>query len=203
MQKWLLYFKPIRIAPSISKDEALNPPIGAYLVLTIATGLWAIRQLNEDAIQKMGSLIYQLNLASVIFIEPFSPLIGAAFVHFTAKRIMNLEGSFRRLVLLFYYAGFGSAVCRAVVVFAMQPGQDPPGLSPENLEAVSTPIPLFVAITIAIGLYSMFVTLRLTMNNYSAGLLPAVKLMVYSTLLLTAAGIVLMGFIIVGGGAGT
>ena len=203
MQKWLLFFRPNQIAPSISKDEPLNPPIVAYMVLTIATGLWAILQLKEDAIQKMGALIYQLNLASVIFIEPVSPLIGAAFIHFAAKKMMSLEGSLRRLILLLYYAGLGSAACRALLVFTTQPVRETAGLSPQNLEGVSTPFPLFVMLVgFALGLYSIFVTLRLTMDNYSVGLKAAVKLMIYSSLLLSAVAIIFVVFIIAGGGFG-
>jgi succinate dehydrogenase hydrophobic anchor subunit len=204
MQKWLLFFKPIRIAPSISKDEPLNPPIVAYLVLTIATGLWAIMQLNEDAIQKTGALIYQLNLVAIIFIEPFSPLIGAVCIHFAAKKMMSLEGSLRRLILLMYYAGLGSAACRALLVFSTQPAQETGGPSPQTIEGLSTPFPLFVVlITFALGLYSIFVTLRLTMDNYSVGLKAALKLMIYSTLLLSAVAIIFVVVFIAGGGSGT
>ncbi|MEK6684516.1 MAG: hypothetical protein AABY46_07640 [Nitrospirota bacterium] len=204
MQKWLLFFKPVQIAPLISKDDALNPPIVAYLALTIATGLWAILQLNENAIQKMGALIYQLNLISTIFIEPFSPLIGAACIHFTAKKMMSLEGSLRRLILLMYYAGLGSAACRVVLVFTTQPAREPAGLSPQNLEGLSTPFPLFVVlITFALGLYSIFVTLRLTMVNYSIGLKTALKLMIYSTLVLSAVAIIVVVVFIAGGGSGS
>lgn len=204
MQKWLLFFRPIQIAPSISKDDPLNPPIVAYMTLTIATGLWATSQLNEAAIQKMGALVYKLNLASIIFIEPFSPLIGAAFIHFAAKKMMSLEGSLRRLILLLYYAGLGSAACRALLVFSTQPARETAVLSPQNLEGLPTPFPLFVIlITFAFGLYSIYVTLRLTMDNYSVGLKAAVKLMFYSTLLLSAVAIILVLVFIVGGGSGT
>jgi hypothetical protein len=204
MQKWLLFFRPIQIAPSITKDDPLNPLIVAYMVLTIATGLWATSHLNEAAIQKMGALVYQLNLASIIFIEPFSPLIGAAFIHFAAKKMMSLEGSLRRLILLLYYAGIGSAACRALLVFSTQPVREPSVLSPQNFEGLSTPFPLFVMlITFAFGLYSIYVTLRLTMDNYSVGLKAAVKLMFYSTLLLSVVAIILVLIFIVGGGSGT
>ncbi|MBI3812541.1 MAG: hypothetical protein HY283_10120 [Nitrospirae bacterium] len=193
MQKWLLFFRPNQIASSITKDEPLNPLIVAYMVLTIATGLWATSQLNEAAIQKMGALVYQLNLASIIFIEPFSPLIGAAFIHFAAKKMMGLEGSLRRLILLLYYAGLGSAACRALLVFSTQPLGETAVTSPQNLEGLSTPFPLFVIlITFAFGLYSIFVTLRLTMNNYSVGLKAALKLVFYSSLLLAAVAIILV-----------
>ena len=203
MKKWLLFFKPIQIAPTISKDDPLNPPIVAYLVLTIATGLWATSHLNEDAIQKMGALVYKLNLASVIFIEPFSPLIGAAFIHFAAKKMMSLEGSLRRLILLLYYAGLGSAACRALLVFTTQPAREPAGLSPQNLEGLSTPFPVFMMlITIALGLYSIYVTLRMTMVNYSIGFKPALKLMIYSTFLLSIVAIMFMVVFIAGGGSG-
>jgi hypothetical protein len=204
MQKWLLFFRPIQIAPSISKDNPLNPPIVAYMVLTIATGLWATSQLTEAAIQKMGALVYKLNLASIIFIEPFTPLIGAAFIHFAAKKMMSLEGSLRRLILLLYYAGVGSAACRVLLVLAAQPGQEAAVLSPQNLEGLSTPFPLFVIlISFAFGLYSVFVTLRLTMDNYSVGLKAAVKLLFYSSLLLSAVAIILVVVFIAGGGSGT
>ncbi len=204
MQKWLLFFRPIQIAPSISKDAALNPPIVAYLTLTIATGLWAIMQLNEDSIQKMGALLYQLNLVSIIFVEPFSPLIGAACIHFAAKKMMSLEGSLRRLILLMYYAGIGSAVCRALLVFATHPAQEPAGLSPQNLEGLPAPIPLFVMLlTIALGLYSIYVTIRMTMVNYSVSLKAAVKLMIYSTLLLSALAIIFMVVFVAGVGTGS
>lgn len=204
MQKWLLFFKPIPIAPTISKDDPLNPPIVAYLVLTIATGLWATSRLNEDVIQKMGTLIYQSNLASIIFFEPFSPLIGAAFIHFAAKKMMSLEGSLRRLILLLYYAGIGSAACRAVLVFATQPARETAGLSTPDFDDVSTPFPLLVVmISIAFGLYSFFVTLRLTMDNYSIGLKTAVTLIFYSTLLFSAAAVIFVVVFMAGGGAGT
>jgi hypothetical protein len=203
MQKWLLFFRPIQIAPSITKDDPLNPLIVAYMVLTIAAGLWATSHLNEAAIQKMGPLVYQLNLASIIFIEPFSPLIAAAFIHIAAKKMMSLEGSLRRLILLLYYAGLGSAACRALLVFTTQPAQGTSVLSPQNFEGLSTPFPLFVIlITFAFGLYSIYVTLRLTMDNYSVGLKAAVKLMFYSTLLLSAVAIILVLVFIVGGGFG-
>jgi hypothetical protein len=203
MQKWLLFFRPVRIAPSISKDDPLNPPIVIYLVLTIATGLWSISQLNEAEIQKMGAMVYQLNLVSVIFIEPFSPLIGAAFIHWAAKKMMSLEGSLRRVILLLYYAGLGSAACRVVLVFAAQPVRETVVLSPQNIEDLSNPVPLFVMLAgFALGLYSIFVTLRLTMDNYSIGLKPAVKLMIYSSLLGAAAAVIFMVVFIVGGGFG-
>jgi hypothetical protein len=200
MQKWLLFFRPIQIAPSISKDDPLNPPIVAYLVLTIATGLWSTSKLNEAAIQKMGAWVYKLNLASVIFIEPFSPLIGAAFIHFAAKKMMSLEGSLRRLILLLYYAGLGSAACRVLLVFAAQPVRETPVISPQNFEGLSNPLPLFVLLAgIALSLYSVFVTLRLTMDNYSVGLKPAVKLLLYSSLLGAAVGIIFALIFITGG----
>jgi len=193
MQKWLLFFRPIQIAPSISKDDPINPPIMAYLVLTIASGLWSISQLSEAAIQKMGAVFYQLNLASIIFIEPFSPLIGAAFTHFAAKKILGLEGSLRRLVLLLYYAGFGNAVCRALLFSVPQPAQETAAAPPQIVDGLSTPFQLFmVLIGFAIGLYSIYVTLRLTMDNYSVGLKAAVKIMIYSSLLLAVVVIILM-----------
>ena len=200
MQKWLLFFRPVQAAPLISKDDSLNPPMVVYMVLTIAAGLSATMQLNEDVIKQMGPLVYQLNLASIIFFEPFSPLIAATFIHMAAKKMMSLDGSLRRLILLMYYAGVGSAACRAVLVFFTRPVRETPGLSPQNLESASTPLPLFVMmITFAIGLYSVFVTLQLTMNHYSLGLKGAVKLMIYSTLLLVAAAILLVLVLIAGG----
>lgn len=203
MQKWLLFFKPIQIAPSISKDDSINLPIAAYMALTVATGLWAIRQLGGEAIQKMGALLYQLNLASVIFLEPFSPLIGAAFIHWVAKKWMGLDGSLRRLILLFYYAGVGNAACRALLVITMQPAREAPGVPTQALEAASAPFPIFaVLITLAFGLYSIFVTLRLVMDNYAVALKTAVKLMIYSTLLMAASAVLLMLMILAAGGSG-
>jgi len=202
MQKWLLFFKPVPIAPTISKDDALNPPIAVYLLLTVATGLWATRQLDPDTVQKMGAFVYQLNLASIIFIEPFSPLIGAAFLHFAAKKMMSLEGSLRRLILLMYYAGTGSAACRALLVFSTQPSAP---TAAGNPEAVPSALPLFaILFTFAFGLYSIFVTLRLIMDNYKVGLKPAAKLMLYSSLLLAAVAVILVLIVIAGGhGPGT
>jgi len=47
------------------------------------------------------------------------------------------------------------------------------------------------------------VTLRLTMDNYSIGLKAAVRLIFFSTLLLSAVAIVFVALFIVGWGSGT
>jgi hypothetical protein len=90
------------------------------------------------------------------------------------------------------------------LVFSTQPARETAGLASQNLDDVSTPFPLFVMlVSIAFGLYSFFVTLRLTMDNYSIGLKAAVRLIFFSTLLLSAVAIVFVALFIVGGGSGT
>jgi hypothetical protein len=185
MQKWLLFFKPIRFAPSISATDSFGIPFVAYMALTIASGLWSLLPENGALIQKMGARFYNMNLMIIVIVGPFFPLMGASMFHWLAKRTMDLEGSLRRLILLFYYAGTGKAVCGLLVFLATFQGGGAGSETASDTEGLFTTSFLFSMLGgLALGLYSISVDIRLLMANYAIPVRTAIRLAVYFGLFL-------------------
>jgi hypothetical protein len=185
MQKWLLFFKPIRIAPSISAADSFGIPFVAYMVLTIVSGLWSLLPENGALIQKMGARFYNMNLLIIVIVGPFFPLMGASMFHWIAKRTMDLEGSLRRLILLFYYAGTGKAVCGLLVFLATFQGGGAGSETTSGAEGLLAPSFVFSMLAgLALGVYSISVDIRLLMVNYSIPVRTAIRLAVYFGLFL-------------------
>jgi len=185
MQKWLLFFKPIRFAPSISATDSFGIPFVAYMALTIVSGLWSLLPENDALIQKMGARFYNMNLMIIVIIGPFFPLMGASMFHWLAKRTMDLEGSLRRLILLFYYAGAGKTVCGLLVFLVTLQGADAGSKTASETEGFLTPSVLVSLLAgLALGLYSISVDIRLLMANYTIPARNAIRLTVYFGLIL-------------------
>ena len=168
MQKWFLFFRPIPIAHSITKDDSLIAPFAVYAVLSIGFGLWRIPHLNSDVVQKMGSLVYYSFLVANVIAPPFSPLVDALFYYLGIKWVMGLEGSLRRMILLLYYAGLGKVVCEFFFGIVNQLINGATPSSAHNIKEILTPSFLFPLLIISgYVLYLVFVNLQLIRVNYS------------------------------------
>jgi len=192
MQKWLLFFKPTRFANLISANQAFAPPFAVYMLMTIATGLGSLLSENDALIREMGTRFYNLNLLVVVFIGPFFPILGAAIFHGLAEKTMGLEGSLRRLILLFYYAGAGRAVC-VLVIFLLEIAARGAGFenSPAAEGRLDPSSLISIATGLLLGLYSVSVDIRLLMFNYSIQARSAIKLVLYFALLVVAVIVIL------------
>lgn len=148
MSKWLLFFAPKRLAHHIRNDDSIYGPV-------IVIGL--LRLLNFEMTNTFyddipGLKEFKLGVQDIV-LGPITPLLLAVMYHNFARIILHTQGSFGRLVRLFYYGSVGLELLAIFsgILFWFFPGNS--GLN--------------LTWGVLLYLYGLFVITHLLKENYS------------------------------------